>query len=66
MNIQPLADITPFHPLIIKSHFDFKWNELESISNYLINTTEQEMVLETGGGLSSALNPKPPHMMPEC
>jgi uncharacterized protein (TIGR02466 family) len=65
MNIQALGDITPFHPLIIKSHFDFKWNELESISNYLINTTEQEMVLETGGGFSSALNPKPPHMLPE-
>jgi len=65
MNIQPLADITPFHPLIIKSNFEFKWNELESISNYLINTTEQETLLEAGGGISSALNPKPPHTLPE-
>jgi uncharacterized protein (TIGR02466 family) len=65
MNIQPLADITPFHPLIIKSNFEFKWNELESISNYLINTTEQKTLLEAGGGISSALNPKPPHTLPE-
>jgi uncharacterized protein (TIGR02466 family) len=65
MNIQPLADITPFHPLIIKSNFKFNWNELESISNFLINTTPTETELEQSGGLSSALNPKAPHMLPE-
>ena len=64
-NLKPLRDITPFHPLIIKSNFNFDWVKIKPICERLINTTIVNTPLEKNDAKSSATNSNPPHLMPE-
>lgn len=56
-----LIDATPFSPLVIKSHYDFNWNELKPICRNLINTSPGQTDLEQNDGKSSSTNPQSPH-----
>ena len=62
-----LIDVTPFEPLIIKTHYDgFDWKKLEYICEKLIETSYAKVHLETGSAGRSASNYKmQPHIMPE-
>jgi uncharacterized protein (TIGR02466 family) len=60
-DIRPLADVTPFHPGIIKAHFEFNWAELYPVCKNLINTTVNNNPLEADEGKSSSRNPQKPH-----
>jgi uncharacterized protein (TIGR02466 family) len=66
METPKLIDVTPFEPLVIKSHFDFDWKKLEPICEDLINTTKIKTFLEFGDAMSSAPNRKrQPHLVKE-
>jgi uncharacterized protein (TIGR02466 family) len=63
-NVNPLLNVTPFHPLIIKSHFEFNWNQLHPVCKNLIATTLRNNELEEDGW-SSSKNSQSPHFINE-
>jgi uncharacterized protein (TIGR02466 family) len=63
MEALKLIDATPFNPLVIKSHYDFNWDELKPICRNLINTAPHQTDLEKNNGKSSSTNPQSPHMI---
>lgn len=67
MSVPKLIDVTPFEPLIIKTHFnEFDWTILEPVCERLIETTRIHSMLEEGDAKSSAANEKiQPHIMQE-
>jgi uncharacterized protein (TIGR02466 family) len=67
MSTPKLIDITPFEPLIIKTHYDgFDWKKLQPVCENLIKNTQIKSHLEQGEALSSAgYQEKQPHIMPE-
>jgi uncharacterized protein (TIGR02466 family) len=67
METPKLIDVTPFEPLIIKTHYSgFDWKKMEPVCEDLIKTTEIKTHLEDGDAASSAPNTiKQPHMMEE-
>lgn len=65
METPKLIDVTPFHPIVIKSHYDFDWKTLKPVCENLIKTTPRQVVLEEDNGKSSVYNKNTPHTMKE-
>jgi hypothetical protein len=67
MSTPKLIDVTPFEPIVIKTHYDgFDWKQMESVCEHLIKTTEIKTPLEQGDAASSAPNNhQQPHVMKE-
>ena len=67
MSVPKLIDVTPFEPLIIKTHYNnFDFKKLEPTLNELIDGVPFKTHLEIGDANSSATNiNKQPHIMSE-
>lgn len=57
MSTPKLIDVTPFHPMVVKVHYDeFDWNLLKPICEEMISGTKYSVDLEVDGGKSSVYN----------
>lgn len=66
MYIPQITNITPFDPLVFKSHFyNWDWKIIEPICVDLIGDNPKKIHLEQGDAASSITNPSMPHKMPE-
>jgi uncharacterized protein (TIGR02466 family) len=67
MNSPKLIDVTPFEPIIIKTHYNgWDWKKMEPVCEDLIKTTNIKTHLEEGDAYSSAPNTiKQPHVIQE-
>ena len=66
MNNPKLVDVTPFEPLIIKTHYDgWKYNDVLKKSEEMIKDTSAGSFLEEGNAKSSAGSKIQPHMTKE-